>query len=181
MFLPLIISLISILVFTNISSAYSFKISSYIQNNNKIDKIKVLHNQESIVKDAIDSYCINNLELCVDSNLSKLIIISKENIIDYMPKNTDLSLVDSRAFSSLSIDINNSEIIIEHSFNNNIKKKYSISHELEIFFIDKKDMQIRNKIEIEANAENSDLNIVSALLNELNNLRKRRYVLMQQV
>lgn len=125
MFLPIIMFIITTLIVSALSSIISSKTNEY-ELLKKNDNIKEFVFQEKMIKEAVDSYCRINFNVCLASTkATNEIIIPKSALVNYLPA-TNLTLI-SNSFSEIKLRTDTKEIFITHSMNLKNRKEY-VSH-----------------------------------------------------
>lgn len=114
MFYPVIILFISLLLVSSIQSIYSLKISQ-IQNNIVDNSVQTVIFQEEIVKNAIDSYCRTNFNICkADTLIDDIFTVNAGILTPYMPS----LIIKPGYFSNLELVRSSATIKIVHTIDN---------------------------------------------------------------
>lgn len=122
MFLPIIMLIITTLIVSILSSIISSKTNEY-ELLKKSDKIKEFVFQEKMIKEAVDSYCRINFNVCLASTeISNEIVIPKSALTNYYPS-TDLTVINN-SFTEIKLRTDTKEIFITHSIDLNTRNGY---------------------------------------------------------
>lgn len=114
MFYPIIILFISLLLVSSIQSIYSLKIAQ-IQNNIVDNSVQTVIFQEKIVKEALDSYCRLNFNVCkADTVIDDIFTANIGILTQYMPNLT----MKTGYFSNLELVRSTTSIKIIHTISN---------------------------------------------------------------
>lgn len=125
MFIPFILSIITILLISSFSSLYSLKINQYI-NFFKPVKEKQFIFQEKIVIEAVDSYCRKNFTECrTQTEATSEMFFTLAQLQPFSPELVNLNFATT-PYSEIKLNTTTKKITIFHKINDlNIRTTYS--------------------------------------------------------